>query len=78
MERPIGRKAALCRVFLTSGTKFFQPLMPTASRNRRRRSAPPVARVAAVEGDVRLVGPELVLVVGEVPAPVERIGVKTG
>ena len=38
MDRPMGRNG-LVRVFLTSGTKFFHPLIPTASRKSRRRSA---------------------------------------
>ena len=38
MDRPMGRNG-LVRVFLTNGTKFFHPLMPTASRNKRRRRA---------------------------------------
>ena len=38
MDRPMRRNRAVV-VFLTSGAKFFQPEMPTASRTRRRRRA---------------------------------------
>ena len=70
IDSPMGRNG-LRRVFLTRGTKFFHPLMPDGVTEQAPPQGPPRAGVRGVERDVGLVRAELVLVVGEVHAPVE-------
>ena len=54
----------------SSARRFFQPELPEASRTILRRHDERRDGVAAVVRDVGLVGPELLLVVGHVAAPV--------
>ena len=65
------RRNRAVAVFLTNGAKFFQPEMPDRVAHQPAAQGGPGAGVGTVEGEVGLVGTELVLVVGEVDPAVE-------